>query len=128
MSAKIINITDFKRDWRYKDMNKLMDSFMNNHENGFIEYFEEQRKKYLVDRDDYQDLLEQIDDIMEKYPKVQNFFENGENVNMNTEEKDYLLTVIDLQETVVGLELKECFKLGFKEAYIFFKEMDMLNV
>lgn len=128
MSTKIVNITNFKKDWRYKIMNKLMDSFMNKYEDDFMEYFENQRKKYLLDREDYQDLLNQINDIMERYPKVQSFFENGENVNLSDEEKDYLLTVIELQETITTLEFKECFKLGFKEAYMFFKEMDMLNV
>lgn len=129
MSREIIDFTKFiKKDWRYESMNKLMDSFMNYYENGFMEYFEEQRKKYLLEREDYQDLQNQIFSLMNKYPNIQIFLDNGENIDINNQERDALLTIIDLRETIISIELKETFKLGFKEAYIYFKEMNMLNV
>ena len=33
-----------------------------------------------------------------------------------------------LQEELDGIEIKEAFKLGFKEALIYLESMDMLNI
>lgn len=107
-------------------MKELMNSFMNQYENGFEDFFEQQREENLLEREDYRDLQEQIKEFKEKYPKIQDFLENDQIVELTKEEKEAILEVDYLEGEMHVLELKEAFKLGFKEAMIYFKEMGML--
>lgn len=99
---------------------------MNQYENGFEDFFEQQREENLLEREDYRDLQEQIKEFKEKYPKIQDFLENDQIVELTKEEKEAILEVDYLEGEMHVLELKEAFKLGFKEAMIYFKEMGML--
>ena len=47
---------------------------------------------------------------------------------MTNEEKKAVLKIIDIQEKIKIIELKEAFKLGGKEAYILAEEMDMISI
>lgn len=44
------------------------------------------------------------------------------------DEKDAILRILEIDEEIEKIEMKEFFKLGFKEAYIFFEEQEMLNI
>ncbi len=107
---------------------KLEESFMNEHENGFENYFENQKEKNLKNREDYKLLEDEREKIMKDYPNVKMFLEDGEIVELSDDEKDASLKAIDIQEEMVALEHRAAFKLGFKEAYIYFEEMGMLNI
>lgn len=107
-------------------MKELMNSFMNQYENGFEEYFEQQRKENLLEREDYKNRQEKIKGFKEKYPKIQDFLENDQIVGLKKEEKEAILEIDYLEGEIHELELKEAFKLGFKEAMIYFQEMGML--
>lgn len=49
-------------------------------------------------------------------------------MNFGHEEVEKFYQLISIYEKIHLLELKEAFKLGAKEAYIFFEEQDMLNI
>ena len=59
---------------------------------------------------------------------IEQFLECRECVNMTKEEEISILRVLDIEDSIKKIEYKEIFKLGFKEAYIFFEEMEMLNI
>ena len=44
------------------------------------------------------------------------------------EELKVVSKILELQLEMDFIELKESFKLGFKEAYIYFESMDMLKI
>lgn len=101
---------------------------MNQYENGFDGYFEQQRQENLLEREDYKDLQEQIKMFKEKNPKIQDFLENDQVAELTKEEKEAILEIEYLEGEIHALELKEAFKLGFKESMIYFQEMEMLNL
>lgn len=51
-----------------------------------------------------------------------------DNVELTYDDENALNDLLSLQRELDIIELKEAFKLGFKEAYIYFESMDMLNI
>ena len=107
-------------------MEILNDGFFNQYTDDFFEYFE--RHKNIKKNKEYFELITQIEYLKTKYPKVRSFLEDKEIINFSETEKMGLLKILDLQEELSILDLKESFKLGFKEAYIYFRSMNMLNI
>lgn len=103
-------------------------SFFDEYTDNFMEYFEEHKMKTLKDREDYEKISNKILELENKYPNTQLYLEDDEIVNLNEKERKVVLEIIDLQDDITILEIKESFKLGIKEAYIYFKEMGMLNI
>lgn len=108
-------------------MEKLMNSFINRTANGFLEYFDEYKQKKLMNREDYKNLYNQINEIFDKYKNVQSFIEDEQMIDLTEEEKKMALSVLDLHEDIATLELIEAFKLGEKEMINFLLEMDMIK-
>lgn len=104
-----------------------MDSFINNNELNFVDYFEEDIEKNLINKEDYINLNNEIIKISDQYSKTSNFLQNGVLENLKDEELQAILDILDLKEQMRLLEYKEAYKLGLKDAYVFFKEMKMLN-
>ena len=102
--------------------------FFDEYTDNFMEYFEEHKMKTLKDREDYEKISNKILELENKYPNTQLYLEDDEIVNLNEKERKVVLEIIDLQDDITILEIKESFKLGIKEAYIYFKEMGMLNI
>lgn len=94
----------------------------------FADYFENQRVSRIRLKPEYQKLEKEICKIKNKYPNVVTLLEDGENIKLNDEEEKAIIEIQNLQEEINLIELKEAFKLGFKEAYIYFESMDMLNI
>lgn len=109
-------------------MEKLMDSFINNCGNSFLQYFEKYRYKNLVNREDYKTLYDKKQTIFNEFPNVRTFLQDRMIIELTDDEKDAILRLLEIDEEIEKIEMKEFFKLGFKEAYIFFEEQDMLNV
>lgn len=110
------------------NIKRVMDSFFNYEGNGFREYFQNQLKKNLLHREDYINIRNKISVIKKEFPKVQEYLENRTILDMTDKEKLAVLQVIDLENNIIILEELEAFKLGFKEAYIYFEEQEMLNI
>jgi len=109
-------------------MKKVLNSFMNDYDSNFEEYFDQCRKNNLKNREDYAKLLSEKRKIFEKYPKVLHLFEDDIVDGFSEDEKAALGEVFSIQSGLSRIERKEAFKLGSKEAYIFFEEQGMLNI
>ena len=77
---------------------------------------------------EYKKINKAICEIKNKYPNVVTLLEDGEKTKLNDEEENAIIEILKLQEEINMIELKESFKLGFKEAYIYFESMDMLKI
>ena len=109
-------------------MNKVLDSFMNEENNHFNEFFQKRIMKKLEKREDYLKIKADINAYYNKYPKLQEFIEDEIPMNFDHNTTEACYRVISLFNQIHLLEIREAFKLGAKEAYIFFEEQDMLNI
>ena len=109
-------------------MEKLDEGFFDQYTDDFADYFENQRVMRIMLGSEYKKINKAICEIKNKYPNVVTLLEDGENVKLNDEEEKSIIEILNLQEEINMIELKESFKLGFKEAYIYFKSMDMLKI
>lgn len=109
-------------------MNKVLDSFMNEHESSFEDYFERQKVTKFLKRNDYKELMDKKREIYEKYPIVRELFEDSITDRFSKDEIEAIEEIFRINDYRDIIERKEAFKLGFKEAYIFFEEQEMLNV
>lgn len=108
-------------------MEKVMDSFMNEYQSSFEQFFERRRQK-MMKREDYKSLEDEKKALYDKFPKLVDYLQNENIVDLSNEEKQAVLQIIDIQEKIKIIEYREAFKLGGKEAYIFFEEQGMLNI
>lgn len=109
-------------------MENLEEGFFDAYTTDFFEYFDRHKVLNVMKKKEYKKINQQICKLKEKYPNVILFLENRENVDLNYEEETAINEILKLQEELNVIELKESFKLGFKEAYIYFESMDMLNI
>lgn len=107
---------------------KVFQSFLNQNEDNFLQFFEKHRQDTLLKRKYYIELEKEKEKILDEFPKVADYLENGRILDMTDDEKQAVLKVIDIDEEIKVKELKEAFKLGFKEAYIYFEDMNMLSI
>lgn len=109
-------------------MEKVLSSFMNDYENNFDQFFENHRHNKLLNREDYAKLMAEKRKIFEKYPKILHLLEDDFVDGFSEEERKALGETFSILYEIMQIERKEAFKLGFKEAYIFFEEQEMLNI
>ena len=69
-----------------------------------------------------------ISELKYKYPNVRTFLEEKEPIDLREDEQYAMLNVINYEIELDIIELKECFKLGFKEALIYLNNMGMLKL
>lgn len=109
-------------------MEKVMNSFINEHKDAFNEHFYFYVKDKLSNREDYKGIMDKIYALYEKYPNLREFIEDEKPTSFNVEETDAFCEWLGLYDSLKIIELLEAFKLGGKEAYIFFEEQGMLNI
>lgn len=109
-------------------MNKVLDSFMNEENNNFNEFFHYKSKDILEKREDCLEIKKSINAIYKEYPQIQSFYEDEKPMNFNEKTTEAFYDLISLHDRIHILELREAFKMGAKEAYIFFEEQNMLNI
>ena len=85
-------------------------------------------KQALKDREDYQILNKKISELKYKYQNVRTFLEEKEAIDLRDDEQYAILNVLDYETELDVIELKESFKLGFKEALIYLNNMGMLKL
>ena len=76
---------------------------------------------------EYQDLENQVNEIMDKYPRIHSLFENDEVSNLNEEECKMLQNLISLYLQMSNFEEREIFFLGARENYFYFKNMNLIK-
>lgn len=89
--------------------------FFQLYEDIFLDYFEKYKSKYLHNRKDYIDIVNKIENIKQKYPKVREFVENEQWQELSSEEQKAFWEVKGLDSTLEVLEIEEAFKLGLKD-------------
>ena len=109
-------------------MEKLDEGFFEQYTDDFLDYFERHKVLNVMQGKEYKIINQRICSLKEKYPKVILFLEDRENVDLSYEEENVINEILKLQEELNIIELKESFKLGLKEAYIYFESMDMLKI
>lgn len=109
-------------------MDKVLDSFINEHKDVFNEFFNYHIKDKLNNREDYKAIWDEIHELYDKYPNLREFVEDEKPTTFNVEETDAFCEWLGLNDSLHIIELLEAFKLGGKEAYIFFEEQGMLNI
>ena len=109
-------------------MDKVLNSFINEHKDAFNEHFNYYVKDKLLNREDYKEITNKIHNLYEKYPNLREFIEDEKPTSFNVEETDAFCEWLGLYDSLKIIELLEAFKLGGKEAYIFFEEQGMLNI
>ena len=109
-------------------MEDMVNNFFDNYEDGFLEYLEVHKTQALKYRKDYQDLNKNISELKYKYPNVRTFLEEKEPIDLRDDEQYAMLNVFDYETELEVIELKESFKLGFKEALIYLNNMGMLKL
>lgn len=109
-------------------MENFEEGFFDTYSDDFWEYFDRHKVLNVLKKKEYKKLSQKICKLKEKYPNVIKFLEEKENVELNNAEQNAILEILELQGELDVIELKESFKLGFKEAYIYFESMDMLNI
>ena len=109
-------------------MEKMLNSFMNENMDTFVRIFDRHKTKKLYNREDYANLRKRKNEIYSRYPKIREFIENKMPMNFEIQETEAFYELVTIFDMMNDLDMFEAYKLGAKEAYIFFEEMDMLNI
>ncbi len=116
-----------KKDYKIEESGEVLNSFINTHKDELDDYISNYIMKKIYNRKDYKSIREKINVIYDKYPKIRAFIEDEIPTSFNQEDTDAYCEVFTLYYQLHTIELIEAFKLGGKEAYIFFREQDLLN-
>ena len=109
-------------------MEELYEGFFNEYSTDFYEYFDRHLVQNVIKKGEYKEISDKIKNIKKQYPNLVLLLEEQENVELSFKEENVLNEIISLERKLNMIELKEAFKLGFKEAYIYFESMNMLNI
>ena len=93
----------------------------------FNELLDTARIELKNDDLEYQDLENQVNEIMDKYPRIHSLFENDEVSNLNEEECKMLQNLISLYLQMSNFEERKIFFLGARENYFYFKNMNLIK-
>ena len=93
----------------------------------FNELLDTARIELKNDDLEYQDLENQVNEIMDKYPRIHSLFENDEVTNLNEEECKMLQDLISLYLKMSSFEERKIFFLGARENYFYFKNMNLIK-
>lgn len=101
-------------------------AFFDEYTDDFLEYLETNRMKILNENAEYKKLAKQIEDIKVNNPNVRTFLEDKEAVALSDVEQNAVLDILEIQGKMDNIEMKETFKLGSREMFVFIKQMKLL--
>ena len=96
---------------------KDQQNFLEMYRDAFIDYFENFKKEDLHKRNEYNEILEEIREIKQKYPRVREFIEDDKWQDLSAEEQKAYWEFKGLDETLVILETESAFRLGVKSEF-----------
>ena len=108
-------------------MEELCEGFFDEYSTDFYGYFDKHLVKNVIKKGEYKEIEDEIKEIKNKNPNLVAILEDKENVSLTREDVKNLNEILSLERELNIIELKESFKLGFKEAYIYFESMNMLS-
>lgn len=109
-------------------MDEYIKGFMDENDISFNEFFENHKLKILNKNKEYNELKNKKKKIYDKYPEIMHLIEDSIPMTFDDEKVqafDELQTIFSMMDKV---ELKEAYKLGAKESYIYMQYMDMLKI
>ena len=109
-------------------MEDITKSFFDKYQDDFLEYLEDHKIITCMNREDYKKISKEIEDLKYRYPNVWTFLEEREPIDLRDDEQYAMLNILEYETKLDIIELKECFRLGFKEALIYFNSMGMLKL
>lgn len=101
-------------------------SFFDEYTDDFLDYLETNRMKIVRENAEYKELENQIKNIKEENPNVRTFLEEREAVPLTDVEQNSVLDILEIQGKMDNIEMKEVFKLGSREMFVFIKQMKLL--
>jgi len=103
------------------------DSFYDYSKNNFYEYFS--HIQYMLQTTDlgYKEILLEKDKLLESNPKIDEIFSSGKATELSLEDCKDVIKFIELQEKIKRREDEAIFLLGGREAYLYFKKLDILK-
>lgn len=101
-------------------------SFFDEYTDDFLDYLETNRMKIVRENTEYKQLEDEISKIKAENPNVRTFLEEREAVSLTDVEQNAVLDILEIQGKMDNIEMKEVFKLGGREMFVFIKQMKML--
>lgn len=102
------------------------ETFFDKYTDDFLDYLEVNRTKIVRENTEYKELEDEISKIKEENPNVRTFLEDREAVPLTDVEQNAVLDILEIQGKMDNIEMKETFKLGSREMFIFIKQMRLL--
>ena len=75
----------------------------------------------------YKKLLNKVENIMDNYPNLQMIMEDDKDISLTKSDCKMLQKLFNLQIEIQALEEQEIFFLGGREAYYYFKNIEILK-
>lgn len=107
-------------------VDKNQKTFFDEHTDDFLDYLETNRMKIVRENAEYKQLEDEISKIKEENPNVRIFLEEREAVSLTDVEQNAVLDILEIQGKMDNIEMKEVFKLGGREMFVFIKQMKLL--
>lgn len=123
----IYNCTEMKEILLDKiECKNNQETFFDKYTDDFLDYLEVNRIKIVRENAEYKDLEDKISKIKADNPNVRTFLEDREAVPLTDVEQNAVLDILEIQSKMDNIEMKETFKLGSREMFIFIKQMRLL--
>lgn len=108
-------------------MEELEKSFIERYNDDFLYYVDDNRYDWMK-REEYIEAERKKNRIYEDYPRVEKYIETSNIPRLNKQDLEALREYMDIERDIDIIEQKQIFKLGFREALLFFKEMGLLQI
>ena len=123
------DFVEIKKILKTEDKNeniRIETAFFDEYSDDFMDYLEKNRMKILKGNTEYKKLTERIEKIKVANPNVRTFMEDKEAVELTDVELNAVLDILEVEDDIDTIEMKENFKLGAREMIIFLKQMRLL--
>lgn len=125
----VYDCVEMKKILQTEDKNeniRIETTFFDEYSDDFMDYLEKNRMKILKGNTEYKKLTERIEKIKIANPNVRTFMEDKEAVELTDVELNAVLDILEVEDDIDTIEMKENFKLGAREMIIFLKQMRLL--
>lgn len=123
----VYNCTEMKEILLNKiDSKENTKTFFDEYTDDFLDYLEINRMKIVRKNAEYKELEDKVSKIKADNPNVRTFLEEREAVPLTDVEQNAVLDILEIQGKMDNIEMKEVFKLGAREMFVFIKQMKLL--
>lgn len=109
-------------------MEEYIKSFVDENDLSFNDFFDQHRVNILYKRQDYINLKNRKNEIYNKYPEIMHLIEDNTPMTFDKEKAEAFCELQTILSMIDKLELKEAYKMGAKDSYIYMQSMDMLKI